>query len=96
MFKRHSIHVLHNQSWHTIKFNSGQFSELPTELSTVSILESIGLPADLPTISIVVGSLICMAEFPCVAHGQPTPLPTELPIFTSTRAELVEVLPARL
>ena len=26
-----------------------------------------------------VGSLICMAKFPWAAHGQPTPLPTELP-----------------
>ena len=29
----------------------------------------------------VVGSLICMAKFPWAAHGQPTPLPTELPTF---------------
>ena len=109
---------------------SGQFSGLPTELPTISILESSGLPTELhtelPTISVygssgqpylhgkipmgsplhcppscplfshlevvgcplscplfpymeVVGSLICMAKFPWVAHGQPTPLPTELP-----------------
>ena len=30
----------------------------------------------------VVGSLICMAKFPWAAHGQPTPLPTELPSFS--------------
>ena len=30
----------------------------------------------------VVGSLICMAKFPWAAHGQPTPLPTELPTFS--------------
>ena len=29
----------------------------------------------------VVGSLICLAKFPLVAHGQPTPLPTDLPTF---------------
>ena len=29
----------------------------------------------------VVGSLIWMAKFPSAAHGQPTPLPTELPTF---------------
>ena len=29
----------------------------------------------------VVGCLICMAKFPWAAHGQPTPLPTELPTF---------------
>ena len=29
----------------------------------------------------VVGSLICIAKFPWAAHGQPTPLPTELPTF---------------
>ena len=29
----------------------------------------------------VVGTLICMAKFPLAAHGQPTPLPTELPTF---------------
>ena len=38
------------------KFNSGQFSGLPTELPTFSILESSGLrtelPTELPTISI--------------------------------------------
>ena len=30
----------------------------------------------------VVGSLICMAKFPWAAHGQLTPLPTELPTFS--------------
>ena len=30
-------------------FNSGQFSELPTDLPTISILESSGLPTELPT-----------------------------------------------
>ena len=116
-------------------FNSGQFSGLPTELPTISILESsvlpTELPTELPTISVygssgqsnlhgkipmgspwaahstanwaalfsyfevvgcplscplflymeVVGSLICMAKFPWPAHGQPTPLPSELPTF---------------
>ena len=37
-------------------FNSGQFSGLPTELPTISILVSSGLPTDLatelPTISV--------------------------------------------
>ena len=30
----------------------------------------------------VVDSLICIAKFPWAAHGQPTPLPTELPTFS--------------
>ena len=29
----------------------------------------------------VVGSLICMAKLAWAGHGQPTPLPTELPSF---------------
>ena len=32
-----------------LKFDSGQFSGLPTTLSTVSILESSWLPTELPT-----------------------------------------------
>ena len=43
---------------------SGQFSGLPTELPTISILESSGLPTPLPTVSIYGRS------------GQPTELPT--------------------
>ena len=30
----------------------------------------------------VVGSLVCMAKFSWAAHGQPTPLPIELPTFS--------------
>ena len=33
-------------------FNRGQFSGLPTELPTISILENSGLPTELPTISV--------------------------------------------
>ena len=35
-----------------LKVNSGQFSGLPTELPTISILESRGLSTELPTISV--------------------------------------------
>ena len=42
----------------------------------------------------VVGSLICMAKFPWAAHGQPTPMPTELPtFFTLGRSWLPTELP---
>ena len=58
-----------------------QFSWLPTELPAVAILENSGMLTELPTISKVVGRLIRMANFLLVAHGQPTPLPTELPTF---------------
>ena len=144
-YNMHYIHVLQMSCmWIKdgvhFKFNSGQFSGLPTELPTISILENSGLPTELPTelptISVygssgqpnlhgqnshgqhmgsplhcplscplfsylevvgcllscplscplfpymeVVGSLLCMAKFPWAAHGQPTPLPTELPTF---------------
>ena len=60
------------------KFNSGQFSGLPTQL-----------PTELPIISVyaVLGSLICIAKFPWTAHGQPTPLPTQLPTFSPAFAK---------
>ena len=49
----------------------------------------------------VVGSLICMANFPWAAHGQPTPLPTELPTFfifgsSGLPTELATELPTEL
>ena len=75
------------------KFNSGQFSGLPTTLPTISILESSGYPLSCPMscplypYMAVVGSLICMAKFPWAAHGQPTPLPTELPTFSYLEVE---------
>ena len=45
------------------------------------VFGSSGLPTELPLFPYmeVVGSLICMANFPWAAHGQPTPLPTPLP-----------------
>ena len=54
---------------------SGQFSGLPTELPTISILESSGLPTELhtelPTISVYgsSGKPYCMAKFPWAAHS---------------------------
>ena len=44
----------------------------------------VGCPLSCPLFPYmeVVGSLICMAKFPWAAHGQPTPLPTELPIVS--------------
>ena len=67
-----------NQRWPPFQFNGDQFGGLPT----VSKLKSSGLPTELPTISIEVDSLICIAKFPRAAHGQPTPLPNELHIFS--------------
>ena len=64
---------------------SGQFSGLPTELPTISILKVVDCPLSctlscpLYSYMEVVGSLICMAKFAWADHGQPTPLPTELP-----------------
>ena len=90
-YNMHYIHVLQMSCmWIKdgahFKFNSGQFSGQPTKLSTISILESSGLPTGLPTelphyirYMAAVGSLICMAKFPWAAHGQPTSLPTTLP-----------------
>ena len=44
-------------------------------------LKVVGCPLSCPLYPYmeVVGSIICMAKFPWAAHGQPTPLPTELP-----------------
>ena len=100
------------------KFNSAQVSWLPTELPTISILESSGLPTELltelPTVPIYVSSgqpnlhgkipmgspwaphstahwaEYCFHIWKKLAtqfvwqnyHGQPTPLPTELPTFS--------------
>ena len=46
-----------------------------------SHLEVVGCPLSCPLFQYmeVVRSQICMAKFPWAAHGQPTPLPTELP-----------------
>ena len=46
-------------------------------------LKVVGYPLSCPLYPFmsVMGSLICMAKFPWAAHGQPTPLPTELPTF---------------
>ena len=42
----------------------------------------------------VVGGLICMAQFQWTAHGQPTPLPTELlPFFIFGGSGLSTELP---
>ena len=68
---------------------SGKLSGLPTKLPTIySYLKVVGCPLSC-TLSCplypymeVVCSLICMAKFPWAAHGQPTPLPTELPTFS--------------
>ena len=68
-------------------FNSGLFSGLPTKLLTFPYLKVVGCPLSCPlSCSLflfveVVGNLICMANFPWTAHGQPTPLTTELPTF---------------
>ena len=57
----------------------------PLSCPLFSHLEVVGCPLSFPLFPYpymeVVGSLICMAKFPWVAHGQPTPLPTELPTF---------------
>ena len=53
----------------------------PLSCPIFSHLEVVDCPLSCPLFPYmeVVGSLICMAKFPRAAHGQPTPLPTELP-----------------
>ena len=66
-------------------FNSEQFRGLPTELPTISLHESSGLPTELPrelpTIS-VYGSIGQPYLHGKIPMGSPTPLPTELPTFS--------------
>ena len=54
---------------------------LPIGLPTASILEGIGLPTELRTISIVVGNLIYMANFLRAALGSPLRCPLSSPVF---------------
>ena len=55
--------------------------QCPLSCPLFSHLEVVDCPLSCPLFPYmeVVGSLICMAKFPWAAHGQPTPLPTELP-----------------
>ena len=86
----HYIHVLQMSCMFIkdgvhLKFNRGQFSGLPNDCPLFPYLKVVGYPLSFPLscplypYMAVVGSLICMAKFPWAAHGQPTPLPTELP-----------------
>ena len=51
-------------------------------LKVVGYTLSCPLSCPLYPVIEVVGSLICMSNFPWAAHGQPTPLPTDLPTFS--------------
>ena len=59
----------------------------PLNCPLFTYLKVVGYPLSCPLscplypYMAVVGSLICMAKFPWAAHGQPTPLPTELSTF---------------
>ena len=75
------LHV--NQRW--LPFLVGSSVGCPLNCPLYPYLKAMGCPLSY-TLSCplypymeVVGSLICMAKFPWAAHGQPTPLPTELP-----------------
>ena len=69
------------------KFNRGRSVGCPLNCPLFPFLKVVGYPMSCPLscplypYMAVVCSLICMAKFPWVAHGQPTPLPTELPTF---------------
>ena len=78
------LHV--NQRW--LPFLVGSSVGCPLNCPLYPYLKVVGCPLSC-TLSCplypymeVVGSLICMAKFPWAAHGQPTPLPTELPTFS--------------
>ena len=77
------LHV--NQRW--LPFLVGSTVGCPLNCPLYPYLKVVGCPLSCtlscplyPYIE-VVGSLICMAKFPWGAHGQPIPLPTELPTF---------------
>ena len=70
------------------KYESGQFSGLPTELPLLKHLKVVGCPLSchlscppFPYMD-VIKSLICMAKFLLAANDQSIPLPTELPTFS--------------
>ena len=77
------LHV--NQRW--LPFLVGSSVGCPLNCPLYPYLKVVGCPLSctlscpLYPYMTVVGSLICMAKFPWAAHGQPTPLPTELPTF---------------
>ena len=77
------LHV--NQRW--LAFLVGSSVGCPLNCPLYPYLKVVGCPLSC-TLSCplypymeVVGSLICIAKFPWAAHGQPIPLPTELPSF---------------
>ena len=92
----HFLHV--NQRW--LPFLVGSSVGCPLNCPLYPYLKVVGCPLSC-TLSYplypymeVVGSLICMAKFPWAAHGQPTPMPTELPtIFTFGSSWLPTELP---
>ena len=66
----------------------GSLVGCPLNCSLFPYLKVVGYPLSCPLSCLLypymalVGSLICMEKFPWAAHGQPTPLLTELPTFS--------------
>ena len=85
----HVLHILHESKMASIlNLIVGSWVGCPLNCPLFPFLKVVGYPLICPLscplypFMAVVGSLICMEKFPWAAHGQPTPLPTELPTFS--------------
>ena len=66
-----------------LNFIVGSSEGCPLNCPLFLYLKVVGYPLSCPLYPYmeVVGSLICISKFQWATHGQPTPLPTKLPIF---------------